>query len=317
MPMEIYDADIAASINFCFSYTTKCNRYLYHIAFLKTFKTFNVLPGGLKITIVPFISFVTDDIKISWRNTTNSTEKDLLEKLIFGIEYKRIWLEEMFCDELRDILEGSEADDLVDWFLKVLNYLGKQKKLDSKRKEKKLTKLFRDNPENVQSAMEYFNDFLTTYDFKHFITSFILDFDNIYILGTLKNTFKQNCSEWQDSVYIAENISDSSEQGNIEENNIAEVIDGWLKGKFVSPNVINLSTRILSKAEIYLLSKGLKFIPTSTSVRKDLIKEELECFARKLRLLWHFRNEETITISNPLKKKSTFNPKGKDTAIEL
>ena len=125
--------------------------------------------------------------------------------------------------------------------------------MDSKRKGKKLTKLFRDNPENVQSAMEYFNDFLTTYDFKHFITSFILDFDNIYILGTLKNTFKQNCSEWQDSVYIAENTSDSSEQGNIEENNIAEVIDGWLKGKFVSPNVINLSTRILSKAEIYLI----------------------------------------------------------------
>ena len=114
MPMEIYDADIAASINFCFSYTTKCNRYLYHIAFLKTFKTFNVLSGGLKITIVPFISFVTDDTKISWRNTTKSTEKDLLETLIFGIEYKRIWLVEMFCDELRDILEGSEADDLVD-----------------------------------------------------------------------------------------------------------------------------------------------------------------------------------------------------------
>ena len=37
----------------------------------------------------------------------------------------------------------------------------------------------------------------------------------------------------------------------------------------------------------------------------------------KLRLSWHFRNEESITISNPFKKKSTFNPKGKDAAIEL
>ena len=184
--------------------------------------------------------------------------------------------------------------------------MGKQKKLDSKRKGKKLTKFSRGNPENVQSAMEYFNDFLTTYDFKHVITSFFPDLDNIYILGTLSNTFKQNYSEWQDSVYIAENISDSSEQGNVGENNIAEVIDEWLKGKFVSPSVINLSTRILSKAEIYLSSKGLKFIPTSASVRKDLIKEELECFARKLRLLWHFRNEETITISNPLKEEVYF-----------
>ena len=39
---------------------------------------------------------------------------------------------------------------------------------------------------------------------------------------------------------------------------------------------------------------------------------ELECFGRKLCLSWHFRNEESITISNPFKKKSSFNPKGKD-----
>ena len=108
------------------------------------------------------------------------------------------------------------------------------------------------------------------------------------------------------SVQIAEIISGSIEQDNIGENNIAEVIDGRLKGKFVSPNVINLSTRILSKAEITLLSKGLKFIPTPTSVNKTLIKEELECFGRKPRLLWHFWNEESITVSNPFKKKSTF-----------
>ena len=38
--------------------------------------------------------------------------------LILGIEDERIWSEK-FWDELRDILEDSEADDLVDWFLKV------------------------------------------------------------------------------------------------------------------------------------------------------------------------------------------------------
>ena len=122
-------------------------------------------------------------------------------------------------------------------------------------------------------------NFLTTYDFKqellNLVTSFTLDFENIYILGTLKNTFKQNCSELHDSVQIAESIIDSSEHDNIGENNITEVIDGRLKGKFVNPNDINLSTRILSKAEISLLSKGLKFIPTPTSVNKALIKEEL------------------------------------------
>ena len=58
----------------------------------------------------------------------------MLEALILGIEYKRISLEENFRDESRDILEDVEADDLVDWPLKVLNYLNKQKKSDSKRK---------------------------------------------------------------------------------------------------------------------------------------------------------------------------------------
>ena len=58
----------------------------------------------------------------------------MLEALILGIEDKRIWLEENFRDESRDILEDAEADDLVDWPLKVLNYLDKQKKSDSKRK---------------------------------------------------------------------------------------------------------------------------------------------------------------------------------------
>ena len=136
-------------------------------------------------------------------------------------------------------------------------------------------------------------------------------------MGTLNNTFKQNCPELPDSVQIAESISDSNNQDNIGENNISKVIDGQLKGKFVSPNIINLSNWILSKAKIALLSNGLKLIPTPTSVNKALTKKELECLDRKLRLLWHFLNEEFITISNPCQKKSTFNSEGKDTAIEL
>ena len=132
----------------------------------------------------------------------------------------------------------------------------------------------------------------------------------------MNNTLGQNCSELQDSVQISENISDSSEQDNIGGNNIAEVIDGRLKGKSVSQNVINLSTRILCKTEISLLPKDLKFIPTSASVNKALIKEEIECFDRKLCILWHFRNNDSIAISNPFKM-SAFNQKGKDTALSF
>ena len=159
-----------------------------------------------------------------------------------GIEDKRIWLEEKFWDALRDILEDSGADDLIDWFLKDLNHLDKQKKLDSKRKRKKLTKLFRDNPGNVLNAVEYF------------ITSFISDFENIYILSTLNNTFKQNCSVLEDSGKIEESISGSSEQDILGENNIAEIIDGRLMGKFVSPNSLTYPL------EFYLKQKFLCYL---------------------------------------------------------
>ena len=76
-----------------------------------------------------FISFTKDDIKISWHNTFKSKEKDLLKTLILGTEDERIWMEK-FLDELRDILEDSKTDDLVDWFLKVLIYLDNQKKTE-------------------------------------------------------------------------------------------------------------------------------------------------------------------------------------------
>ena len=69
-------------------------------------------------------------------------------------------------------------------------------------------------------------------------------------------------------------------------------MNGRLKGKFVSKNVVNLSKRKLSKSEISLLSKGLKFIPTSNTIDKAKLKIELEASGRMLRLKWFFLNDE-------------------------
>ena len=97
----------------------------------------------------------------------------------------------------------------------------------------------------------------------------------------------------------------------------ATLVNERLKGKFVSPNVVNLSRRNLTNDEISLLSKGLKFVPTPRGINKALIKEELEAYGRKLRLMWHFRNDERELSYDPFKKKSKFDPKRKDAAIEL
>ena len=99
--------------------------------------------------------------------------------------------------------------------------------------------------------------------------------------------------------------------------NAATLLDGRYQGKFVSPNVVSLSSRILNKAEVSLLSKGVQFVPTPKNINLSKIKEELEIFGRKLRLEWYFRNDERDLITNPFKKKSKFNPKNKDAAIEL
>ena len=99
--------------------------------------------------------------------------------------------------------------------------------------------------------------------------------------------------------------------------NVATLLDGRYEGKIVSLNVMNVSKRHLSKDEISLSSKGLKFIPTPKHINKALIKEKLETYGRKLRLMGHYRNEESEITINPLKKKSRFNPKRKHATIEI
>ena len=47
-----------------------------------------------------------------------------------------------------------------------------------------------------------------------------------------------------------------------------------------------------------------------------MIKEEIEVFDRKLRLMWHFHNDHQEFDVNPFKKKSKFKPKG-EAAIEM
>ena len=90
-----------------------------------------------------------------------------------------------------------------------------------------------------------------------------------------------------------------------------------IEGKFVSPNVCNLSHRVLTEAEISLLTKGLKFCQTPREIDRSQLKNDLERFGRNLRLRWHFRNCEDNFSVNPFKPKSTFHPKNEDVKIEM
>ena len=69
--------------------------------------------------------------------------------------------------------------------------------------------------------------------------------------------------------------------------NQAFFLENRLKSNFVSKNVVNLSIRNLNHAEIFflfILSKGLNFVPTCNSIDKVKLKMESENFGRILRL---------------------------------
>ena len=90
-----------------------------------------------------------------------------------------------------------------------------------------------------------------------------------------------------------DNINDSQVAQETNDNR-AKQKDNRLEGKFVSKNVINLSQRQLTNSENSLFSKLLKFLPTPNRIDKTKLKQQLEGFGRKLRLMWYFRNDERI-----------------------
>ena len=127
---------------------------------------------------------------------------------------------------------------------------------------------------------------------------------------------KSHCLEELD--YLESTVTEEENSQGQPDYKIAEVTsNGRLKGFFVSENVVNLSNCKLSKAEVSLLSKGLKLCPTPNSVDKSVLKEDLEIFGRTLRLKWHYRNDERTFDPNPFRPKSKFNPSKNDAAIEL
>ena len=79
----------------------------------------------------------------------------------------------------------------------------------------------------------------------------------------------------------------SSKVGKVlnESENVAMYRGNRLESKFVSKNVINLSRRNPSSAEISFLSKGLKFVPTANKIDQAKLKRELEEYGRKLNLM--------------------------------
>ena len=57
-------------------------------------------------------------------------------------------------------------------------------------------------------------------------------------------------------------------------------------------------------------------MPSANKIDRAKLKRELEEYGRKLRLMWHFRNDERTFAAEKFRPKSSFNPRNKDATIE-
>ena len=137
---------------------------------------------------------------------------------------------------------------------------------------------------------EHLDLFTVPSDVSNYCLNFCPDVVNIANLVTLNSPIR---SSLKVTNYNNGNISDK-EEVNLSNpvpdrlSNAASLAGNRYKVNFVSPNVINLSKRNLTKDGISLLSKGLQFVPTPKHFNKALFREELENSCRKLRLKCFF-----------------------------
>ena len=226
--------------------------------------------------------------------------------------------EQLFC--LMDSFWGVIAPRNVNlnWLIKVRSHLDKIEKIHEKVKRKKLSSLSR-NLSLKKMVFGRFNEHLPHFQFKSdfhlYCNSQCPNFENLYTLLTINKTDKYRervnatSQSYRDGINLPQYLSrveknndivdgteDLSEPGiqlgNYQDSNTASLNKTRLEGKFVSKNVLNLSKRNLSRSEIALLSKDLKFVPSAKKIDRAKLKRELEEYVRNLRLMWYFRNDE-------------------------
>ena len=192
-------------------------------------------------------------------------------------------------------------------------------RVEKKQQKIKLRKLRSLSPNSMYKKLlierfyEHLPHFRLKLDFVKFCNSNVEDFENLFNILTLDNMpgfieknkvpfnsvknlvvnrdlyldFENNEREVVNSTWdfvsgeLSEDNSNDSEVAQEIDDNRAQLKDNRLEGKFVSKNVINLSQRQLTKSEISLLSKGLKFVPTPNRIDKAKLKQELGGFWEK------------------------------------
>ena len=193
--------------------------------------------------------------------------------------------EQNFWNKLSLIEEEIYLEKYKDWLVKLIVYLEKEEIKIVKRKKKKLQKLLTNDNEKLEAAISRFEEHFNFYNFKtdllshaEIVSPDIQNLVNLILLGTEWDSTPNSVSDKHDAgdgnsensetltfnSVNTENLTFNSVNiENLTFNSIDTVCDvnneGRFVGKFVSPNVINLSGRVLSEAEISL--ERFKILP--------------------------------------------------------
>ena len=81
--------------------------------------------------------------------------------------------------------------------------------------------------------------------------------------------------------------------------------DSRMKEYFCSDTVFNLSNKVLTEDDIKVLEKGLDFAPIHRKLNEPELREDFQNFRRRMRIKWHFRNEQSDNFG----ERPAFSPK--------
>ena len=111
-----------------------------------------------------------------------------------------------------------------------------------------------------------------------------------------------------------------SEEGNIDKDQPRDKETD----KFVSDNVVNIASRVLTQAEVSLLSKGLKFCPTPKELDWSAVKRAVKEFCRKIKCIKdYFEDQASYGVKElnqnfkQFKEKSSWVPNKVGPTIEV
>ena len=193
-----------------------------------------------------------------------------------------------FGNVLSIIEEEVREVSFHEWLVKLMVYLEKLEKRVLKRKKSKLRKLLLGNESKQRLALDRLDEHSNFFDFKKELYRYVdtvnkdlTNLINLMLLGSSADSDKS--AIYNTTITLDEEVNGIE---NLElvnsDRNVCDKVDDRFKGKFVNENVINLSGRSLSEAEISLLSKGLKFVPTPNNVKGERNKKIIFCMLEEL-----------------------------------